>query len=280
MKIAIVFNGQPRWIKEAFEFNKKSLLDPNQEHEIDVFAHFWFDDSKIGKSCSEEIERSPNKGKAVWSQSLIDDFKNLWQPTRLSVESPFDRSMFSEDFYTTGGSFCGFEATSMFCSIKKAMALKTAEEISTGQKYDLVLRARPDLAIIKPIKFDDISKDTITILNSGLPTARNHAFNCDFAVGNSRTMDVYAGIFDNIEEYIAEGCRFYGESLVFWHLYKNQFSTRSISSGTNVSGNVIKNEWHTDNLKEVDLGYIKRDGGNWQGLRQHDCWIIRDPSLH
>ena len=277
MKVALVFSGQPRWTKEAYEFHEKSLFEPNSAHETDVFAHFWFDESKIGKSCSEEIKRSPSKGKAVWNKSLISDFNKLYKPKRLVIDPPLDRKTFTEDFYITGGSHCGYEAISMFCSIKNAMALKKQEEIEFGFQYDLVLRVRPDMAIVKKILFDDVSKDTITILNSGLPYQTNNpAINCDFAMGNSSMMDMYSEIYDYIEQYIGEGCKLYGESLVFHHLYKNNFFCRNAQ----MPGAIFKNTYFESGSIEIDLDYIKRNGANWQGHREGDCWIIRDPSLH
>ena len=43
-KIAIVYSGQPRALRECYPNHKEFLYDPNSHHEIDVFYHLWGQD--------------------------------------------------------------------------------------------------------------------------------------------------------------------------------------------------------------------------------------------
>ncbi len=38
MKIALCLSGQPRCVKQGYEYHKKNLLD---HYDVDVFCHVW-----------------------------------------------------------------------------------------------------------------------------------------------------------------------------------------------------------------------------------------------
>ena len=51
MNIALAYSGQPRNIIECWQNHQKYILNPNKrdKNQIYIFAHFWFDESDIGK---------------------------------------------------------------------------------------------------------------------------------------------------------------------------------------------------------------------------------------
>ena len=72
MKIALCFSGQPRFI------DKMNFDNLTQDHEVDVYAHFWWDESYRGEIFA-------------WNSSLvypedydpIKEFKDRMNPKRL-----------------------------------------------------------------------------------------------------------------------------------------------------------------------------------------------------
>jgi len=47
-KVALIYSGQPRHLKECFENHRSTFWDANPDAEIDVFAHIWYDEAWVG----------------------------------------------------------------------------------------------------------------------------------------------------------------------------------------------------------------------------------------
>jgi len=87
---------------------------------------------------------------------------------------------------------------SMFWQIKQANELKRHMEESSGFRYDVVIRSRPDLALITPLRFEDPSKLAGIICARSI--SESYMDDC-FACGHSDLMDYYAALFDYLPHY-------------------------------------------------------------------------------
>ena len=89
MKLALCFSGQPRFIKEVSPFIINNVIG---DHNVDVFAHLWFD---------EDLQSKPYKyGGDNWKDqrivsTAIDDFKQVYNPKLIKVES--SKKFFNSD---------------------------------------------------------------------------------------------------------------------------------------------------------------------------------------
>ena len=76
-----LFSGQPRFTEEC---SGSILANVIQKHDVDVFAHLWFD---------EDLQTKPYKfgGTGAWEaqriqENAIETFQKIYQPVSLAVE--------------------------------------------------------------------------------------------------------------------------------------------------------------------------------------------------
>ena len=284
MRAALLFSGQPRLIKESWPRFKRHIFDQKKQHglDIDVFAFFWWDASKIGEYQTDHAIRSVDPRKwSKWESDAIQSFIGFYSPVKMNTEKEFDYSSVNEDVYNT--SFAR-ETTSMYRSYFMVNQMKQAHEKQHGFKYDWVIRSRPDFALNKDICFDQLDNEKLYVVDGGIPTDSNRAIDCNFAFSNSENMDTYCNLFNNIEEYILNDCAgpVVGEPLLFHHLYKNGFESSklintSLPSPRVRSANKKRLEPGHRAHKipiQIDDGYLSYGpSGSQKGLG--DCWIIR-----
>lgn len=88
--------------------------------------------------------------------------------------------------------------------------------------YDLIINYRIDTFAFNKLDynwFNNSNENNIYIPlgeDNGIP---NLSINDQMAFGNINVMEKYFSIYNNIIEYLQEGCRFVGEDLV-WHCIK------------------------------------------------------------
>ena len=111
-RIALLFSGQPRSIKQSYPAFKKHVIDQNIS--VDVFAFFWWDASKIGEYQTDHAIRSVDPRKwSKWEADAIESFISLYSPVKMNTEKEFDYSSINEDVYNTP---FARETTSMYRS--------------------------------------------------------------------------------------------------------------------------------------------------------------------
>ena len=147
MKIALCFHGLPRLIKKCYTDIYNYFIKNNN---IDVFAHFYWDESYKGK-----VNRLHMNERFDINENLIEIFKNLYKPKNIIYEkcpNDYDGSEFKIEGYNTNdikndtlyskimASFTIYNIYCRFYSIKKCLKL-----IDNINDYDLVIIIRTDL---------------------------------------------------------------------------------------------------------------------------------------
>lgn len=104
----------------------------------------------------------------------------------------------------------------MYYGIKQVNALKKQTEEQLGFRYDLVIRSRFDLQFNAHLP-EIVLKPTARLW---VPNAHQdfHGVNDQFAIGTSKLMDAYAGVYDRIPHYFEQGVLFNPEVLLKHHL--------------------------------------------------------------
>ena len=84
-KVALIYSGQPRHLRECFNNHKKNFYDSNPDWEVDVFAHIWYDKSWVGSYFWDQY-----KDRGKWDADLIPYIEENWNPKALEFEEPKD----------------------------------------------------------------------------------------------------------------------------------------------------------------------------------------------
>ena len=72
-KIALLYSGQPRHLKEAFPNHHDTFWKPNNSYQIDVFAHMWYDEKWIGNYFWDQY-----KDRGRWEADLKEFMQDNW----------------------------------------------------------------------------------------------------------------------------------------------------------------------------------------------------------
>lgn len=188
MKIALCLSGQPRYIKECYQYIEKYILEPFNP---DIYAHMWWDDSYIGKifkfHALDQYEENmkdvfnsyfPNAN--VCFEKQVDFNINNFDLDNgeMSLELGANKHMWSKEVI--------FKQYSMWYSVLKSYEL-------INKDYDIYIRARTDLIYNQHLELDN------SILR--IDDYENKSQLCDwFATGNKNDFAKYCNTFNLIDE--------------------------------------------------------------------------------
>jgi len=216
MKIALCISGQMRTYEECYPNLKKYILDPLQP---DIFIHTW-EGSGISHKENIHIEE-----KIV----LYSELEKLYAPKKVVIEQ-FDKSYLDK--------FSGVKVPNLikekepnqckgsiplFYKMNKCNELKKEFEKEFDFKYDVVIKLRPDLMILEPLKIQNIYKNKLYFSNYAIN--QNYQLSDKFAYGSSKVMDQYTSVWNYLNEYwktpLGDGnweSHRVGERLMFHHV--------------------------------------------------------------
>ena len=218
-RLALVYSGQPRNLKECWKTHFSTLGLGNPDWDMDIFAHFWYDESwtrntdwnRLGygrtelaslpaKEAQRIAEKRKNMDATKITGAMDSDIKKYidakWKPKGICFETP--RAFDYRDMGLVGGRdpFSANNALSMFYSMEEANKLKCEYERKHGFKYDCVVRLRTDLVFLesmKPLVEYDLKQ--IAVRDDGLESPY---FDDILAFGNSDAMDKFCSVFGNL----------------------------------------------------------------------------------
>lgn len=204
-RVAIELSGQPRGLPLCLNIIKSALIEPNQSDcEIDVFLHAWHDESKVGQPFSSAQPSQANRVGFIkpHTKELLRIFLNpkkyIIEPQR---EFPHLRNLIQEP--SAVQELLG----SNFYSVYMANELKKQYEQENGFIYDLVVRTRYDLFYYESINFMDyINHLEKIVVMEEFQNHQDWKNNFDkpmvdiFALSNSKNMDIFCGVYPNMEK--------------------------------------------------------------------------------
>lgn len=186
MKVALCISGLMRTAEIACPSIVHNLIEPLQ---CDVFVSTW-NIIGTGKHNLEATElfrqQLPENlvprmfGKAL-KNYIIYDYEQI-------------KPKLTQYFYQ------GLNA--MFWQVQQANFLRQAYEKENNFSYDLVVRARPDVSILEPIMFPEVTKNDIANLIFLANVNNEYKTVCDyFALSSAENMDIYSNFYDHISVY-------------------------------------------------------------------------------
>lgn len=193
MRIALCISGGLRNYKDTHYSFKHFLLDQNN---VDVF--FYGLENKEGK------------------ENNIKDFVELYNPKGFVINTNEDYDQIPCNHHIKS-SFYGFY------NVFKCNELKTKYETENNFQYDIVIRARLDYFLFRPI-----TEEEFNLAKHNVLTPEKWSFKCVnsfcrsdiFAIGSSELMNQYSLLFNRIDEY-CNNFVFHPESLCGYHLQVN-----------------------------------------------------------
>ena len=204
MKTALIISGQPRSVRETFDYIRLNVLEPNTP---DVFVHMWDDPNLYGK-------RPVSAGGVIASNPIQDDIievvQQLYMPVAHIVERPitFDERNYNENKFPQ---IKPQNSLSQRYSILRAFQLLDARVQATGVEYDAVIRMRFDWALKEPVIVEQLPLDCVTVPND---CPHHGGVNDQFAVTNMNYMRKYANLFNEIPALYDSGVPFCDEILL------------------------------------------------------------------
>lgn len=219
MRIALCLSGQPRFIKEAAPYIIQNVC---KGYQVDVFAHFWFDES---------ITDHPYKygGSGKWvdqriSKTAITDFISLYNPVKYVVEPSkkfVDTQLKTDYCYKPNGELVSWTKhwkesnepnyrnrmvnnwLSYHYSLSQVSRLKKEYEYEHDFKYDFVVKSRSDIILDNKFIYEHYDKNVVHYMNSLNQPDNMIADWINF--GGSRQMDVFMNTF-NVFDSLVQSC--------------------------------------------------------------------------
>lgn len=185
MKIAVSYSGFIRSFSRSFDNHLNTFI---QEFDCDIYCHMWdsFGFGRIGEIYDSRKDKiSPNE-----VEHLVSKIK----PVQFIYEKYEEFEPKLDDLLKNNIKefpFCK-NVLSMHYKIYKANELI----INSNQKYDIVVRIRPDHFFNQKLNFKKIHKNSIY---TSLTPARNNGggINDQFAYGNLESMTKYSNLYNN-----------------------------------------------------------------------------------
>ena len=189
MRIALCLSGQPRSVKQGYEFVKRNILDGN---DVTVFCHVW--------ESPEVVDIALYKPEVLMIEKPLTN--DLSKYTRVPPPQP---NWKVKDPARA--------AWNLMYSLKVANELKRVYEDENNMKFDWVIRSRYDFALNTPIPFDELDNTKLYIPNCRMTPARDFG-NDQFAFSSSENMNKYSECFHHINKFYDEGVQYMCEDFM------------------------------------------------------------------
>jgi uridine kinase len=202
MKVALIISGYLRNYENNLKYIKKQIIE--KYNNVDVYLHITKNENLEDKYLNQ-IEESDVK-------NIIDTLNPISVMTENNIHYNDDKRINN--------------IINHWIKLYKLNEVKRLNEKIIGEKYDLVIRYRPDLEIKSLNVFDTFENGFIYIpIDSKIDKNKlknsNDGYFCDaLAFGDSRTMDIYFNVYSELSELINK----YGpisETILYEYLKKN-----------------------------------------------------------
>ena len=187
MKVALIISGYLRSYDVNIESIKREVID-KFDH-VDTYLHI------TRNECSEDKYLN-----LINEENDIKNITNHLKPISTIIEDNYEYNVSDIEINNI---------TNQWCKIYKLNQLKIINELSTGIKYDLVIRYRPDIQINSVDLFTcNLEPNTIYIPNdSKMDKSRlsntGDGYICDaISFGDSKAMDSYFDIYTQLEQLV------------------------------------------------------------------------------
>lgn len=210
-KVALCISGHLRTFEDNFLALKTNLID---QFNCDIFISTYDTIGAIHRAHDSRIVQAN-------TTSYYEKIYKLFSPKKIEIEpqrhfniTPLMRKRVVDHRDVNG-------VLSMFYKIRGANNLKKQYEYENGFVYDCVIRYRPDIFLESSL---NISEHTDFSFIHFPEMGHYSGYNDQLAFSNSKNMDYYSSLFDEIEKYLELGCPMVPERLLKFHLDQGRVS--------------------------------------------------------
>ena len=203
MRVALHISGLIRRNEEGFKQIEAFLLEPNKQHQIDIYLDIWSNKISKYENSGGEWRQHRRSEMNLSDKHDINQIYNMYNPIAMCVENDEDARYFHEmaSMVRNGRTEKSrpYSLLSQFYKLYCVSKLRNIREQSLGIEYDLCVRTREELKYPKEIIFDDfdVSDNKIYVENEGYPM---NWISDKFAISSSETFDRYAEFYNNFLE--------------------------------------------------------------------------------
>lgn len=224
MKVAVLIQGDPRFCKE-FDYFLDNITEFDEVH---WFFHMWEKSSETsnivgsgGHSIIAPFWQNINKEQAI--EKIKANLPDNHQIISLELE---DQNIVNHHPITENYARETVQPNvwKMWYSLYKVNQARLEHEIKNNFTYDLIIRTRPDVALIEKINLREIKKhlESIKTKTIIIPSNRCCGYGvrfCDlFAIGLSEEMNIYCDIYNQALSQHQRGTIFHPETILAKYL--------------------------------------------------------------
>jgi hypothetical protein len=256
MRIAIIIHGEPRFCEE-FDKLINSVKDVEQ---VDWFFYLW---SETDYPTDEQIihEREHNPYAHTYGFNVVaPNWRSVnrdWAMQKLRDNLPAHHNIVRAEFVDHQGMefppIEGRQAVEIsiknicknWYSLMQVDLYRQEYEKQNNFTYNLVIRSRPDIAVISELDFESLlggvtGDPQVVFIPSNHQCGYDGIHFCDlYAIASSRNMSIYSDVFNQAWKHNLENnVIFHGETMLARHLQLNglRFVTANLHIGLRSSG--------------------------------------------
>ena len=241
MKIAICLSGHTRTYKETCQSIFEEIVNKNKQHQFEFFIHTY---NATGNKITPHGNAS-NEDEIMEAKQIVEVIET-YKPVYIMVEDNSEVIQKSKPEKYLNKMNVMPETNvkavlSMYYSIKKANQLKQKYENKNKMKFDAKIRARFDDLIEKfDFKIEEVKEKYIYVPTiDGLQyNAKDNqdmlgwswrgGLNDQLGIGTSKTMNIYAETYDNIEKMFNKGTAFHPETMLRKQIIDNNIEPKLV----------------------------------------------------
>jgi len=191
MKVALCLKGQPRNYIKGYDHIKREILD---KYDVDVFAHCWWDKSKINQPYSTAPWAS---GNYKIEEGIPEKLYELYKFIAITFESP--KTFIAQRPYNIPRdpekSFDSYKSN--YYSQNKVLSLVRDHEKINGE-YDWLIITRYDIGIANFPNLNELDKDKIYV--DHYHAGRKFVFNDNLWIFGANNKFTFIDLYEKFDE--------------------------------------------------------------------------------
>jgi hypothetical protein len=263
MRVAVLLQGDPRFCEE-FDLFLNNLKGYSQ---VDWFMYMW-ENSPAPDTHGYDLV--PEKWRTVNKEWALTKFQESLPAghTVIQLTLADQHSLSFPDVPRKAGETMPHTVWRMWYSLNHADRMRQEHEKKIGVKYDLVIRTRPDVALMNEINLQvlhqHIQQNPKLVIQPANKICGYGPYICDlFAITSSDNMNIYANLYNMAKQYYDSGWMFHPETMLARHLQVQGLQVQS--AGFNIEFRYL-GEWkdlQTGAITQQNVGHYSSKFGRW-----------------
>ena len=227
MKAAVLLQGDPRFCAEFDQF----LENLKGFDQVDYFMCMWRDNPQtanlLNSTGHQVVSPDWQHIDRIWA---LNRFKEFLPPghkvisLELANQDDVPITPITENFAVET---IQSNVWKMWYSLNRANQARLDYQQACNFTYDVVIRTRPDVALVNPIEAGNLksrldNEPNLVIIPNNKRCGHNGIWMCDlFGIASSDTMTIYCDLYNQAIDHHRAGALFHPETMLGKHLQNN-----------------------------------------------------------